>query len=162
MAPFEKAFSHSKQAWLGSPVVQVDSVTKRHEMCFHKNVCGIWGQAVGSGGGGVKGRGGWTPFLFRRRRLCWGEMTFRSFCFWFRQSLLKWRHYARGRQWHPLLASHGNRETDWRQRLLTAADIINFYEETKPDWSSFSKRLIHKHMTRLEQPWMLCRHFPGK
>lgn len=90
----------------------------------------------------------------KRRRLYWGEMTFRSFCFWFRQSLLKWRHYARGRQWHPLLASHGNRETDWRQRLLTVADIINFHEETKSDWNTFSKRLIHKHITRLEQPWI--------
>lgn len=81
--------------------------------------------------------GGWTPFfVVGEEGSAEAKWHSEAFVFGSVQSLLKWKQYVRGRQWHLLLASHGNRETDWRQRLLTVADIIKFHEETKPGWNA--------------------------
>lgn len=83
------------------------------------------------------GEGGWTPFfVVGEEGSAEAKWHSEAFVFGSVQSLLKWKQYVRGRQWHLLLASHGNRETDWRQRLLTVADIIKFHEETKPGWNA--------------------------
>lgn len=135
MAPFEKAASHSKQAWLSPTFVQVDFGHRHKEawdvfpqgsvfFCF----CFFWW-------GGSEG--GWTPFfVVGEEGSAEAKWHSEAFVFGSVQSLLKWKQYVRGRQWHLLLASHGNRETDWRQRLLTVADIIKFHEETKPGWNA--------------------------
>lgn len=109
-----------------------DTVTKRHEMCFPKGVVffvfvflvgGWWGRL--------------NPFfVVGEEGSAEAKWHSEAFVFGSVQSLLKWKQYVRGRQWHLLLASHGNRETDWRQRLLTVADIIKFHEETKPGWNA--------------------------
>lgn len=111
----------------------LDTVTKRHEMCFPKGL--VFFVFVFFGGGGSEG--GWTPFfVVGEEGSAEAKWHSEAFVFGSVQSLLKWKQYVRGRQWHLLLASHGNRETDWRQRLLTVADIIKFHEETKPGWNA--------------------------
>lgn len=142
----------------------LDTVTKRHEMCFPKGL--VFFVFVFFGGGVVREAEPLFLLLGKKALLRRNDIQKLLFLVQFSHFLSGnsmweagsdicfWPHMATGRPTGGSVCSQSLTSLSSTKRQSRAGTLCKTF--------AFSKRLIHKHMTRLEQPWMLCRHFPGK